>query len=254
MITLNGIPFEYANGGLFDSESPWIHPTVTVDTYELILVVSGKVSLREGDREYVLSKGDLLLLEKGAEHGGTAVSDGHTAFYWLHFYADNVEALGFPKQAKPEFYHAERVMKEILHLQTRSKLLCELTLAKFLTELTEPQERKNKFAYEVAEYIRVHARRALTVQSVAERFGYTPDHLARLLKKEFGADTKTLIVRKRLEYLESLLINTDYSVKEIAEQAGFESENAFVKFFKYHEKTTPTLYRHRFFHLHMNIQ
>lgn len=254
MLTLNEIRFEYSNGGLFDSEVPWIHPTVTVDSYELILVVSGKIFLREEAQKYVLNKGDLLLLDKGKEHGGTATSEGHTAFYWLHFYCDDAEKLNLPKRITPEFYRAERVMKEILHLQARSKLLCELTLAKFLTELTEPQENQNKFAYEVAEYIRINRSKPLGVQAVAARFGYTPDHLARLLKKEFGADTKTIIVRNRLEYLESLLINTDDSVKEIAEQAGFESENAFVKFFKYHEKTTPTLFRHRFFRLHMNVK
>ena len=40
--------------------------------------------------------------------------------------------------------------------------------------------------------------------------------------------------------------------QEIALQCGFDDENKFVKFFKYHEGITPTQFRNRFFHVHMN--
>ena len=43
MITVNDISIEFSNMGLFDSETPWIHPTTTINTHELILVVNGEV-------------------------------------------------------------------------------------------------------------------------------------------------------------------------------------------------------------------
>lgn len=252
MITINDVTLEYSNMGLFDSETPWLHPTVTVSTYELILVTAGEVHIREGNETYHLKKGDLLRLDKNVEHGGSQLSTGYTAFYWLHFSCNDIEKSGTPKLVATDLPLVERTMKEIMHLQNRSKTLAELTLAKFLLSFSDLPEQKNKFAYEIAEFIRIHRDKPLSVQTVAQRFGYTPDHLARLLKKEFGKDTQSLILQRRLEYLESLLVNTDYSIKEIAETTGFDNANCFVKFFKYHTNTTPTAFRHRYFRTHMN--
>lgn len=139
-----------------------------------------------------------------------------------------------------------------MHLQETNHTLAELALAKFLLELNTQEQFGSRRAYEIMEFIRINAHRALTVTDVANRFGYSPDHLSKILKREFGYDTKTAIVKKRLDHIESLLINTDYSIKEIAEQTNFDDENKFVKFFKYHEELTPTQFRNRYFHVHMN--
>ena len=41
------IDFSFSNMGLFDSETEWIHPTISVQTYEIIFVVEGEVNLFE---------------------------------------------------------------------------------------------------------------------------------------------------------------------------------------------------------------
>ena len=130
--------------------------------------------------------------------------------------------------------------------------MTELTLAKFFLDSHAAKEYKSKPVYEVREYIRVHVREKLRVEQLARDFGYSPDHLSRLYKQEFGHDLKEDIVRHKLSDMESLLLNTDYSIKEIAEICGFEDENSFTQFFKYHEKLAPRTYRNRFFHIHMN--
>lgn len=252
VITVNDISIEFSNMGLFDSETPWIHPTTTINTHELILVVNGEVHIREGAENYHLKKGDLLRLDKHFEHGGIQPSYGHSSFYWLHFDCNDVEKLGIPKLSSTDLPLTERAMKEIVHLQQQSKLLAELTFAKFLFTLSIPLERKNKLAFEIAEFIRIHRDKPLSVKTVAQRFGYTPEYLTRLLKKEFGEDMQTLILRRRIEYLEALLLNTDDSIQDISKTAGFDSANCFVKFFKYHTNVTPTNFRNQYFHLHMN--
>lgn len=252
MISLNGSELEFGNLGLFDSEIDWIHPTVTVDTTEWIYVTDGTVSLREGQTGYVLRAGDLLQLSPCVEHGGTAVSHGHTAFYWLHFRTRGRALTPAKKLLKPDRARTERFFKELMHLQKANRISAELCFARFLVEFGERSETQNRVAHEIAEFIRINSCRALTVDAVACRFGYSPDHLSRLLKREFGTDAKTMIVEKRLEGMESLLINTDLPLCEIAARSGFDDENRFLKFFKYHEHTTPTEFRNRFFYVHMN--
>ena len=80
MISIDGkINVAFSNMGLFDTEADWIHPTVTINTYELIFVTEGEVKIREKEKNFRFKKGDMLLLEPGLEHGGTEESRGHTA-------------------------------------------------------------------------------------------------------------------------------------------------------------------------------
>ena len=252
MITINGVQLCYSNMGRFDSQIEWIHPTVTIKTYEIIYVVEGEVHIREGAECFDLEKGEMLLLSPDVEHGGTEHSHGKTSFYWLHFSCSDLAAIGFPKRCKPNESATVRTLVELMHLQQASPVVAELSLARFLLECGREPERGNRRVSEICEFIRVNSARGVSVIEVAERFGYSADHLSRLLKKELGIDAKTAIVRYRMEYIESKLLNSDYSVKEIAAQCGFEDENAFVKFFKYHAKTTPSQFRNKYFHVHIN--
>lgn len=67
-------------------------------------------------------------------------------------------------------------------------------------------------------------------------------------------NAKTMITDKRLAYIESMLINTNDSIKDIAEKCGFDDENLFLKYFKYHEGKTSTQFRDEFFRVHMNTK
>ena len=254
MVTVNDISIQYSHMGLFDSDNDWIHPTITVNSFEIIYVVEGKVHIREGERCFDLAKGDMLLLDPGVEHGGTRVSHGRTSFYWLHYTCNDPAAVSFPKKSVPDAVATLRTFGELMHLQQAAPELCELTLARFLLECGRETEYGDKRAYEIAAYIRANKRAALTVTDVAEHFGYSPDHLSRLIKREFGYDAKTAIVKSRLKYAESCLLNSAYTIKEIAALCGFEDENAFVKFYKYHTGKTPTMFRNQFFHVKINSQ
>ena len=247
----NQLTLQFVNIGLFDTAAEWIHPTIAVETVELIYVTAGEVKLFEGDRQFCAHEGELLRLDPHLLHGGYEKSEGQTSFYWLHFHTNDINAWSIPKLSRAP-HNTERVMRELMHLWQSDKTLTELTLGKFLLESRNASEYKSRLAYEVREYIRVHASEALRVGDVARHFGYSSDHLSRVFRMEFGHDLKEGITRHRLSFIQSLLINTDHSIKEIAAMSGFEDENVFVKFFKYHEKITPTMYRNRFFHIHMN--
>ena len=252
MLNVNGIELESSKMGLFDCDGDWTHPTVTVKTFEVIYVTEGEVHIREGERSFDLGKGDMLLLEPNVEHGGTAYSHGHTSFYWLHYHCSDPAALNFPKLSHPETAVVLRALGELMHFQQADPVLYELTLARFLMECGREAVYGDKRAYEVAAFIRANSRKALTVADLAERFGYSPDHLSRMMKREFGYDAKTAIVKGRLDYIESCLIHSTCPIKEIAATCGFEDENAFVKFYKYHTDKTPTMFRNQYFHIRMN--
>lgn len=253
MLNLNGqYQLTFACMGLFSTDAPWIHPTTTVDTFEMIYVLEGDVRIFEGEKRYYAKKGDLLLLQANAEHGGFgARTTGRTAFYWLHFYTPDIAVWGLSGiQAVPD--GLEKDFREIMHDAKTDKALAELRLAYLLLGSVRIRECRNRQIYEVQEFLRLRARTGLTVAKVAAHFGYSPDHLSRVYKKEFGMDLKSGINRQRVEEMKNRLLNTGDSVKQIAYQFGFTDENLFVKFFRYHTGVSPTAYRNRIFRIQRN--
>ena len=252
MIKMNETSFEFVNMGLFDSDMPWKHPTATVPTYEIIFVTRGEMHLMEDGACYCLKKGEMLLLSPNVMHTGTQISQSGASFFWLHFYTNDCDAIGIPKHCLPDFYSFQGLLKQMLHYQETNKSLAELIFLEYFMKRCLDFDVKNKLAHDVAEFVRVGRDRALTVEAVASKFGYHADYLSRVIKNEFGIGLKELICKRRLEFVQSLLINTDMRICEVANISGFEDENSFIKFFKYHLKTTPTNYRNRFYKTHMN--
>ena len=241
--------------GLFDRTGEWIHPNVTLETYELIFVVDGVVDIFEGNEQYSVKKGQMIVLYPNVEHGGARESFGHTSFYWLHFKTDNFSAFSLPKVTEPDSIRMGKMFREVMQFnQAGNRVLTEVNLARLLLDRSDRIERKGKIAYELSEYIRINSYRNITVEELSSKFGYDRDHISRILKSEFGINAKKMIVDKRISYIESLLINTNDTIKEISQKCGFEEENLFLKFFKYHEGKTPTQYRDEFFRVHMNAK
>ena len=104
------------------------------------------------------------------------------------------------------------------------------------------------------EYIRIRVDDGtdVTIDDLVAQYGYSSDHLARLYKREFGYSLKSGIVKLKLNRIKSLLSSTNYSIVEIAQQCGFEDDNSFIKFFKYHTNTTPSNYRNKYYKCFFN--
>lgn len=157
MISIENNKLNFIHMGLFDRTGEWIHPTVTIDTYEIIFVTDGSVEIYEGTEQYSLAKGDMLILYPNIEHGGTRQSLGHTSFYLLHFKIDDVTALKLPKVCTPDAIRVEKALREIMQYNNKAdRVMAELLLARFLIERGVRVERKNKIAHELSEYIRIN--------------------------------------------------------------------------------------------------
>ncbi len=55
------------------------------DVYDVIFVKSGAMYMREDREEYVIRGGQLLVLEPGKTHAGSAPCTEETEVYWVHF-------------------------------------------------------------------------------------------------------------------------------------------------------------------------
>lgn len=81
------------------------------------------------------------------------------------------------------------------------------------------------------------------VPGLAQRLGYTPRHLGRVLVTELGAGPLALARAHRAQTARTLLISTDLSVADVAFAAGFSSIRQFNDTVQAVYETTPTALR-----------
>lgn len=83
----------------------------------------------------------------------------------------------------------------------------------------------------------------LSVEALANRFGYSPTYFGRVFKQQTGESLNDLIRSVRVQRAKELLADTDIPVHEIALQVGFGSEKYFYHVFKRTVGLTPQGYR-----------
>lgn len=253
MINVNGLKLNFAYMGYFVGNKNWIHPSVTIDTYEIIFVTNGQVFIREDDKNYSLNKGDVLLLHANHPHKGYKKSDD-ASFFWLHFYSENYDD-SFPKYFHVKDYHNyELLFRRLNHFASikANPAIIECELALLFLNNASAQNKSSKLFYDVADYIKINVSKALTVNSVAYNFGYSADHLSKIFIKNIGLSLKKFIDNERNSFVKSLLLNTNLTIKEIAHTAKFIDDKSLIKFFRYNNQQTPTEFRSRNFATHTN--
>ncbi len=252
----NGSHFSFHMIGEFQSDGAWSHPRTTIDTYEIILVLSGVVFIQEGDISYELHPNDVLILEPHKIHGGYRISTPPTSFYWCHFYTDLPMKLKHVRGA--DLYDIKYYLKRLLHMANSSystdsaDALCYL-----IVEELEKLHKEKAFSnpvliHQVNAYIKSNIARNLTVTEIAKHFGYSPNYIGSLFQKNHNMRLKAYISGQRIKLAKDFLLTTNLTVKQIAHSIGYTDENSFVKFFKYHEKVSPTAFRTKYCNTHIN--
>lgn len=254
MIKLDSFSLAFSNMGYFTGANDWIHPSRIIDTHEIIFVTKGTVYIREGETDYALSRGDMLIMRPNVRHLGTKPSCD-CAFYWLHFSVDNDSAIPRRFFKPKDYYNYELLFRKLNHLATISHnpnlIECELALlllrqGEILTD--------DKLFFEVQDFIKTNIALAPTVDALAKKFSYSPDYLSKIFIKNAGVSLKKYIDSERNAFIKSMLINTNLQIKEIASVAGFIDDGALTKFFKYNNKVSPTEFRSRYYATHTNTK
>ncbi|WP_055107212.1 AraC family transcriptional regulator [Paenibacillus ihumii] len=77
--------------GFVSYKQPWIHFKRTTHEWVLYFIKCGELHLRENGVDYILKKGDLLVLEPNLEHEGI---DKHVCdYYYVHFEHSDMKAV-----------------------------------------------------------------------------------------------------------------------------------------------------------------
>jgi len=104
------------------------------------------------------------------------------------------------------------------------------------------QEYVAKFG-NLLEYIDTHYTEDLTLEDMADIIGFSKYHFSRLFKQYTNFTFCDYLKHRRIQAAEILLEQPEYSITEVALQAGFPSISTFNRIFKEYKNCTPTEFR-----------
>lgn len=253
-------PVHAHNGGLFVSRGQGQHPDRVIDSWELIFVRSGLLSMSEEDRRFELAPGQTLLLWPGRRHRGTAAYPVDLSFYWVHFQVSarrggrGRDALFVPQVSLPR--RPDR-LTELLHRflddqqdgrlpPPNANLLVTLMLMEAADDVgrhaTTPSA-AHALAGRVDAYIAAHAHEPISTATIAAAFNCNADYLGRAYHRASQTTITAAIHHARLRDARQLLLAGDLNIDQVARQCGFTAAGYFRRVFQRHHGMTPNHYR-----------
>lgn len=108
---------------------------------------------------------------------------------------------------------------------------------------SNPTRLRDARVAEAMRHIRENPGEIHSIESLADRVSYAPDHFTRLFRKVAGVAPKEYCIRVRIERAQHLLRASDMSVQQIATALGYADIYFFSRQFKTRTGLAPTEYR-----------
>ena len=101
----------------------------------------------------------------------------------------------------------------------------------------------NKNIEILIKYLKNNMSRKVALNELAGLLHFTPEYLCRYFKKHMGVSLYTYLTELRMKRAKLLLLNSSYSVSDVAFYCGYQYLSNFQKAFKKHTGMTPSEYR-----------
>jgi AraC-like DNA-binding protein len=102
---------------------------------------------------------------------------------------------------------------------------------------------ENHIYMQILTYLQTHYRYNLRLEEVCEIFGCSKSYISHMFKKKSGCTFNGYINRVRIEQAKKLLVQTELSMNEIAEEVGFSAYFYFANTFKRFCGVSPREYK-----------
>ena len=242
-------------GEFVSPERDWKHLTRHLLEYELFIVTEGVLYIADDRREYTVKAGEYLIMSPTPRQHGTRVCK--CRFYWLHFHCPSLPAsVSLPEQGVFSDANAIESTAKLLAVREGKDhrgLLSNYTATELLLLLAEEKSREKNTAVTVRErlcgqikdYIEWHRFSDIRIGEIAREIGYHEKYLSAVFSETEGLPLKKYIEQQRLKEAKRLLLESDYTVAEVAYYLNFANPHNFSRFFKTYTQTTPLEWRSR---------
>jgi len=230
---------------------------------EIFLVLEGNIDFYINSEQIVLGQGQLILVNSNEVHSIDCPDPNFTLVLQIpralfEQYLTGADTLVFYRSGEKDALLAASIeqMYEIYSsrpygymfgvLRDFYQIMYLLVSDYRIAEVDEERKLQNRNLERlssITDYIRANYNENLTLEKVADRFGFSPAYLSRMFQKYAGINYKKYVQELRIEAGYRLLMNTARPVGEIAMECGFPDGRSFAKAFSRRYGMTPAQYR-----------
>lgn len=257
-----------------------INPWRVISDFELFMFTDGKAKFIVEDKDIDCPAPYFVIIPPGTKHISYCLSKSVTV-YWCHFdwtWQENSQhhvTYDIEKIKKNSFHYPDFIPKQLLHgpvkhaqvLQLhktmcrlfQSNIASEKRMARsfYLQELlyllddqqeeTIPSNHEDEIANNVRNCLNELSREPFSkmrpVKDAISKLGQSYFHQERLFKKKYKITPYQYLNAIRIEQIKEMLINSSYTISEIAHDQGFEDLAYFSRYFSKHTGISPRVFR-----------
>lgn len=227
------------------------------ENYVLHYTISGNAKLIYRGKEYRLSKKTLILIDN-MEHlyyentnnepwrFRRIIFNGQSARLFCRLI--NNDNISFIDYNENKFYDYFADSAKNLEKNTEASVITNsLNIHQILAECVDlVNNQKRNVTHNinsVLEFISSNYNKQITTEQLAAISNLSRFHFIKIFKKEIGLPPYEYICKYRITQAKHLLLNTDMSVSEIAEEVGINDSSSFIRQFKARVGCTPYKFR-----------
>lgn len=230
------------------------HPRVMhahEDFLEILLICSGESEYLIHDKKQRIGPGDLILYNAGVVHDEVSGPGKEIGSFCVA--VEGVQLPGLRPNAlvrddiDPVFQTNDqfgelRTLCEMLFKNLSSGLadaeaVCHYLMLALLRKVlvivsgkdsqTEPEPDPHILGRRIKDYIDRHYMESITLQSMADALHMSPYYLSHVFKQMSGYSPVQYLLRRRIGEAQTLLITTGYSISQISEMVGYDTQSYF---------------------------
>ena len=235
------------------------------DTYDILCIFDGSVSVSTHGKVVSASKDEVLFLRSCApfeiiKTGNESLdivilrTSGLLASSYYEIITKRVIKPIYIKNRNDLSQLFEKIMYYTKYPSNSNNVLVSHTMSSIFVELyineTSTGERNSKYSHpqwfvETLDYIENHYGSDITVESLASRTFMSESYFYKVFREYTGLSPYQYLTKVRINHAQTLLNTTDLQVKFISGTVGFNSVNHFITHFKRITGVTPSEYRER---------
>ncbi|MDO5345956.1 MAG: AraC family transcriptional regulator [Lachnospiraceae bacterium] len=247
---------------------------------EFIYMLDGCAEIRCGERSFVLSNGEMIVIHPSVVHSIYPIGNTLPVYAVLKFDINRLKLTpAYAPTLRSIFQYAEKIgMKILFDNASTEKADCNRLWHACLSEFSDYKygrdlvlqstvyvllmniirlwladgmtidsrliSQKEDYAIEnITEYIDLFLSDNLRVTDIAEKCGLSYSCFAKRFREQYGISCKQYIERMRLYKVEEFLLFTDFDLNYISQETGFSDCSHLIKSFKKYKGITPKQFK-----------
>lgn len=232
------------------------------EAYLVKYCVSGYGWLEVEGIKYKVNPGDLIICKNYVLHAYGADRDNPWAVYWAYFRGGSaakyfewifsakrkhVMHIGYDSFLEQYFGSIISVMEKgyATHYLLHASNLLKLILSHMMMKL-EPSLRKKKkenMFSGIIQFMLDNLSKTITLSQMSKKAGMSKDHFTKIFSKIYGYTPVDYYIRVKMQKACELLVTTEQSISQIAEELGYSDCYYFSRLFKAKTGIPPSRFR-----------